>query len=715
MQSVPAGRFFQVSLLLLVATGYAAVVATGRLDTTTAALAGAALAARALLVVGWLRLRLSRGAVLALTIAYIGFYPLDYLYLSRSFPDATVRLVFFLSAIKVLTAQTRRDYTFVGVIALLQMLSAAMLTDSASFFGFLAVFVLFAVAARTSYEIGARGEKAVQQGLSRPLTRRLAALGAVLAVATVLLGMALFFVVPRAAGAYLAALPPSGESTAGFAEHIRLDATGRIGVAGTPVMHVRLLEGLPGVNLKWRGGALAHFDGIRWSNATPPGQVLFHPQGQYTVAPFQQHVRTGPRIRYRVLRAAMETDALFFAGVPEMVSGRFYRLEVDATDSISAPGTRGKAVRYEAVSYIGPERPAELRDRSGLYLGPIRSTYLQLPALDPRVADLAHHLTESQVTPYWRAAALEHYLQTELGYTLELPAQAPADPLADFLFQRKKGHCEYFASAMTVMLRAIGIPARVAIGFQGGEYNPVSGYYTIRSSDAHSWVEAYFPEFGWAPFDPTPEGPQVTAAAPGPLARLGWYLDALETYWQDWIVQYDLGRQLQLGRSVRGYWLQTSMRAADAVNWDRKQRWMERQWRSLREKPAERLALGFAAAIGLILAAWLVVWSWPLLRARIEAWQAARRIGSGALGGRDCAILYSRALDQLRRRGFPRPTSQTPHEFAAALTGVPPSRAAGLQELTALYNCARFGGDTNAARQLPEMLRQWERLPWRQR
>src|SRR5438445_13833159 len=93
------------------------------------------------------------------------------------------------------------------------------------------------------------------------------------------------------------------------------------------------------------------------------------------------------------------------------------------------------------------------------------------------------------------------------GYTLELPRVRPADSLANFLFERKQGHCEYFASAMAVMLRTLHIPSRVVNGFRTGEFNDLTGNYVVRASNAHSWVEAYFPGYGWVSFDPTPAGP----------------------------------------------------------------------------------------------------------------------------------------------------------------------------------------------------------------
>src|SRR5262249_28622476 len=160
----------------------------------------------------------------------------------------------------------------------------------------------------------------------------------------------------------------------------------------------------------------------------------------------------------------------------------------------------------------------------------VRRLYLDLPRLDPRIPALARSVSEPSESNYDRARKIEDYLSSKYGYTLDLPGPRP-DPLAYFLFERKKGHCEYFASAMAVMLRSIGIPARMVNGFRGGEYNDLTGSYIVRESNAHSWVEAYFPEFGWVTFDPTPAAP--AGPAPTGWARLALYMDAASAVWRE--------------------------------------------------------------------------------------------------------------------------------------------------------------------------------------
>ena len=130
------------------------------------------------------------------------------------------------------------------------------------------------------------------------------------------------------------------------------------------------------------------------------------------------------------------------------------------------------------------------------------------PEIETRIRDLALQVTKGTTNPYDAASAIESYLRSSaFKYTLS-PPRTPAgeDPLAFFLFQSKQGYCEYFASAMGDMLRSIGIPVRLVNGYGPGTWDPKSGSFVVRESDAHTWVEVYFPQYGWAPFEPTPDG-----------------------------------------------------------------------------------------------------------------------------------------------------------------------------------------------------------------
>src|SRR5258708_10576707 len=138
-------RFFQVSVLCLVTSGYLAVAGSGYLDVPTIVLTGVGLLLRALLVTGVVDLKISDRLVTWVTLAYIAFYPLDYLFVSRGFLQATVHLVFYLAVVKILTARSNRDYLYTAAIAFLEILAAAILSASLNFLLFLGVYLLSAV------------------------------------------------------------------------------------------------------------------------------------------------------------------------------------------------------------------------------------------------------------------------------------------------------------------------------------------------------------------------------------------------------------------------------------------------------------------------------------------------------------------------------------------------------------------------------------------
>jgi hypothetical protein len=293
---------------------------------------------------------------------------------------------------------------------------------------------------------------------------------------------------------------------------------------------------------------------------------------------------------------------------------------------------------------------------------------------------------------------MESALQRDYVYSLKGPAGDAPDPLADFLFASRRGFCEYFASAMAVMLRTQGIPARLATGFQSGEYNPLTELWVVRASDAHSWVEAWMPGRGWSTFDPTPPDPGVRGA--GLLARAGLYLDAAQTFWQEWVMGYDDGRQGTLADRMEQGARRMGIRWYDAIAA------VQSGWKTY-SRAVTRTGLiraGVAAAAAL----WLWFLGPPLVRLLRLRWRVDRvRRGQASVG--DATLLYERLLRILKRRGFQKPVWFTPAEFANSLPPGPVGAAVG--EFTAAYNAMRFGGRTDVAPRLSVLLDTLEHRP----
>src|ERR1700733_4054479 len=201
--------FFELSLLGLVASGFLAVAGSGYLDKPTILLTAAGLALRAAIAARLLEIQISERTITVLTIAYIGFYPLDYQFLSRDFFTATVHLLFYLAIARILTAKTNRDYLYTAIIALLELLAAALLSAQVNFFLFLGLFLVFTIATLTSSEIR-RSSQAVAlrsgqiaRGSKLHLSPKLTALIALIAVGVLWMTAGLFFLLPRTANAAL--------------------------------------------------------------------------------------------------------------------------------------------------------------------------------------------------------------------------------------------------------------------------------------------------------------------------------------------------------------------------------------------------------------------------------------------------------------------------------------------------------------------------------
>lgn len=696
--AVSVERFFQFSLLGLVASGYLAVAGSGYLDVPTVALTTAGLLLRAILIGGLVRLNLSDRFTTIVTVAYAAFFLADYFLLSRDFLDATVHLLFFLAVMKTLTAKSNRDYLYTAVIAFLELLAAAILSINLNFFLFLALYMLFAIAALASGEIRRSMHRSTvtARGGLKSICPRLSLLSAMVTLGILTLTAGLFFVLPRTAEAAFSRLLAHRVFLPGFSNQVNLGDIGELKTSSRPVMHIRISSARAVGPMKWRGAALTDFDGKRWTNPSRKAEMVLVENGHVVLAPAGLPP-PGRRINYHVDLEALENDTLFFAGTPEILDLRARAIYRSETASFRLSHAVPQGFQYDVYSLLDdpPEGAPALFPPPVLALAS-REQYLQLPALDGRISELARSFAAGATGDLARARAIERHLRSDYGYTLELPDREVADPLANFLFARRQGHCEYFASSMAVMLRSLGIPARLATGFQSGVYNRVSDLWLVRASDAHSWVEAWIPGYGWKTFDPTPADPNAGGLAF--LAQLSLYLDAAETFWQEWVMTYDVARQgtlayrMEQGAQRVGIrWFDTAVSARSGwdrhvAGWARHFGWQALGW------AVGLVGLGFAAG--------------PLVRL-VGMRRRVERVRRGQASIADATLLYRRMLHILKRRGYQKPPWFTPAEFAASMPRTPLGDSVG--EFTVTYNALRFGGHAEAAPRLSILLDRLER------
>ncbi|MFY9725537.1 MAG: transglutaminaseTgpA domain-containing protein [Bryobacteraceae bacterium] len=670
-------RFLQISLLALVSGGAFTAAVCGWWDGPTLALTTVALVWRGARLAG-ARLSAPPFAVAVIALAWCGFSLIVAWKGQHGLLAAAIPLLYLLAAARLLVAKTGRDSFWVALISFAALLAEALVSTGPGFFLALAWFAPCAVAALAAAEILRSLEGAAAQAPARRLAPRLVLLACSAAACILLLAAGLFFLLPRTADAAQRWHASRGLRLEGFSSRLTLREIGELKTSSRPVMHITIFSPQPVAGVKWRGGLLTAFDGRQWTNpeatpALPPAAA-----GHYSLVPSAAR-QPGPHISYDVELEPADSTALFFSGTPENLDLRDVAVLRGSSGLLRLAHRAAGVFRYSAYSRL-EERPEQ---SSAAYSTPPLdpdddARDLQLPAsLSPRIRELARRWTAGAASDLARARAIETHLRTGYGYTLELPL-ATADPLENFLFVRRRGHCEYFASAMAVMLRALGVPARLATGFQSGVYNPLTGQWLIRASDAHAWVEVWLAGRGWTTFDPT--APDPNRAASTSLAGLALYLDAARTFWSRWVVNFDPNQQGALADRFDEAARLAGIRWFDSL-WDTGNTWEPRAARWLRR-------FGPWLAVAIVLAAGLWVFgprSIRALRFRLRVQRARRSPGAAA----DATLLYQRMLAILERRGYHKPPWFTPAEFAASLPAG--HLAATVAEFTAAYNALRFG------------------------
>ncbi|WP_435102845.1 transglutaminase TgpA family protein [Arhodomonas sp. AD133] len=286
----------------------------------------------------------------------------------------------------------------------------------------------------------------------------------------------------------------------GFDDTLPIENPGRGGQGGESggvgngiVMYVRADR-----PLYLRGRVFDTFADGRWSTRHTWEEKLPVDTGGLKLRPHPD----GAGVSYTVEVASPSSDLVFV--VPQALALKFPGTAIarDVHGSLRAPDTLEAGTRYSVRSRIetvdGHPKGAQASITDP-------AAYLQLPpGLDARIERLAREVADGR-DGLEAALALESHLRTSYEYSFRSVFTSQGyTPLEYFLFEAERGHCEYFASALAVMLRTLDIPSRLVTGFSATDRNPVTGYYEVRGLDGHAWVEAYFPEHGWVQFEPTP-------------------------------------------------------------------------------------------------------------------------------------------------------------------------------------------------------------------
>lgn len=690
-------RFFQFALLGMASASFCALASSGYVDWADIAAVTALLVLRGAILIGWVRVPAASRLLSTGVIFSLALFGADLLALSRALVPATAHLMFLLLALKQLTGISKRDATYIALFSFFSLVAGAILSINSGYFVFLALYLVFALAALTSGEIHRARKRlgitarAGAQGF--PL--RLATLSVILALGILVMTAGLFFLLPRTAEAALSRLVSPRIFMTGFSNHVTLGEVGRIAQDSTPVMHVNAPRPALLAGLKWRGAALTTFDGRRWTSPGLRWQSVEVDEQQASFAPPRQPQRN----RFIGYEVTLDSpgNVLFFAGSPVVIRASDTAMQYNDLGAFRLYNRAPAGFRYEAYTQLEDPPESAATPYPPPELAPdLREECLRLPRTDERIPVLARQMSAGMVGDLAVARAIERGLRTGYAYSLENPDTPPPDPLADFLFVRRKGYCEYFASAMAVMLRSMQIPTRLATGFQGGVFNTVTGLWVIRASTAHAWVEAWIPGHGWTTFDPTPAAPGNQGA--GIFDKFNLYMDAAGAFWREWVVAYDPLHQGTLASQV--------LRGLRGILGE----WPLATWGAVKgslAKNSDRIRNYGMFFLALLVAGGTLWYAGPSLLDAVRMRLRFQRVRRGKASASDASMLYQRMLQIVKRHGYQKPVWFTPAEFAASL---PQSGfAETVTEFTAAYNELRFGRRDEAASRMSQLLSELEK------
>lgn len=635
----------------------------------------------------------------ALWLAFAGG---DYLYWAIAF-------AVFLGAVKSLMLRDAGDFMQMYVLSFLHVMAAAVVNPGLSFgilmFPYVVLLVLGLmltnlrrgiqeqVAGRIGEAAGPEEAADAARRLKGALARRdLVHGGFVTVTVGVTLGVFLvslvfFFLFPRLGFGFFAQQSRRGMAMTGFSEEVTLGDFGNIAEDPQVVMRVRGAGLRP--PLRMRGQSLDAYDGNTWRKTTQRRrQMTLDADGRVHVGRERVPVDAPGVVAQEIYLEPLAGSprVLFGLSTPmayqrppnalEALRPARWRFFEDRSGDVTLTGPEAVSIVYTAYSRPPPDDPAMLRAAGDDYPDWVRETYLALPDQQPGVAALARTVAGSAATPYDAAQALVAHFHRDYRYALD-SVHGDADPLADFLLANREGHCEYFASGMVVMLRLLGIPARIVNGFAGGIVNDYGDYVALRRADAHSWVEVYFPGVGWATFDPTPPSFLDLRSGRDWLADLRDAMDAVQLAWYRWIVEYNLEKQVGFLASLFRLKRAGGGSFSDGMGLTRQE--IREIGRHLRDLPWRTAGLVLGGVVLLGIGARLG------LRRRRTATVAAGDPSDPAVAA------YRRMRKDLKRHGFARGPAETQLELAERVGREFPAIRDDVRAVTWAYLKAVFG------------------------
>ncbi len=463
--------------------------------------------------------------VLAVLIVGAAFARVSESFLIEPILDALVGLI----AVKLLETKKARDYLQIFTLSMFLLIGSTLISFSSIFLPYFLLLLLLLTTALILLSYFAIDPEAV---LSYKATTRLIGNALLLCVLSIPFTAFFFVIMPRTPVPIFNFLNIElGRVRSGFSDNVELGGVTEIQENSSVAFRAEMAR-LRSVDPYWRGIVLDHFDGRLWRSS---GQEPPHSEGPAGEP-------QGEMIRQTIYIEPNGGKRLFALDIPLKID--MPKAKPSAGRTFSLDEELFQKAKYEATSVLSTILPERNIDRE---------RYLQLPAFPSgRIEQLARELSAGKTEPDAVTAIFDYLKFGSFKYSIEnIPTGDNA--LEDFLFTNKKGNCEFFASALAVLLRDVGVPARLVGGYAGGAYNEAGGYYMVRQQDAHVWVEAYVGGSGWIRLDPTPVSLEGGAASVWSRLRLKAQLmvDAFNHFWNRFILTYDLRRQIAIYKGFR--------------------------------------------------------------------------------------------------------------------------------------------------------------------
>ena len=604
--------------------------------------------------------------LLALPLFYLGF--------DLPLLDLLVWVLMFLLFSRLIFKTELNDYLFGYMLSLICLLLGAMVAQNLTFACIFIAFYMVLCWGLIHYNLMAESAgnhsppdvfKLVEGKES--IQGRLFGLSAGLMVGSLILTTIIFVGFPRLGMGLVPSGPPSMVS--GFSESVRLGDVGRIKTNPSVVMRVEFIKNgkphRPLAPVFWRGVVLDHFNGNSWfSTARTKWKFVNQPGVGTRLLPFDP---APGQVRQNIYMDEFDSNVIFTHGFPLFVDGNFRHLQLNRNLGLKI---LDQNARLKSVTLISDE-PSSITSPHGeiwdLNSEVQRRKFLQLPAVSPAIIRLAKTLTDNVPSRQSRAQSILDHLRGNFDYSLDLEEEPGHNTLDHFLFERKKGHCEYFASSMVVLLRLAGIPSRMVNGFLGVEWNDLGQYMVVRQKHAHSWVEAYLPEKGWVVFDPTPADPAFSENGFDNSMQRG--LDLLRLNWQRYIVRYSLSDQTRLFTKIKS----TGEETLDSIQ--RLATLDQEKVKTLLVEGLTILSIAAPLAIALFFARGPINRWWFLHFSRqpFPVW------------------LYGEMLLKLEAVGIHKQPHWTHKEFLQRLPNLPSDKRERIEKITTIYETSRFG------------------------